>query len=174
MTKVPKCKECNHRRSNTCALMHYDDGKPYVIAPASAFADSCGNRLAIKTSPRWCPLRGVLFRLRKGSFYVKIHEGLILRIKEVQGEIFNYLGKECGIYRAEHTGCRRKYDYYVVTLETGISITHDGYGKKSEILQKLEDPEKIAELTRIFDSKVYQDAIENFKRMKGNENVENK
>lgn len=58
MTKVPKCKDCNHRRSNTCTLMHYDDGKPYVIAPASAFYGSCGNRLAIKTSPRWCPLKG--------------------------------------------------------------------------------------------------------------------
>lgn len=109
------------------------------------------------------------FRLRKGSFYVKGREGLILRIKEVHGEIFTYLGKECGIYRAEHTGGRRKYDYYVVTLETGISIMDKCYGKKSELLQKLENPEKIAELTRIFNSKLYQDAIESFKRMKENE-----
>lgn len=111
-------------------------------------------------------------KLRKGSFCVKIREGLILRIKEVHGEIFDYMGKECGIYRAEHTRGRRKYDYYVVTLETGISIMDDGYGKKSELLQKLDDPKMIAEHTRIFNLKLYQDAIEDFKRMKENERNE--
>lgn len=108
------------------------------------------------------------FRLIKGSFYVRIREDGILRIKEVQGEFFCYLGKVCGIYRAEHTGGRRKYDYYVVTLETGISIMDDGYGKKSKLLQKLEDPETIAAHEKVFKSKLYQDAIIDFERMKEN------
>lgn len=51
----PKCKECNHRRSNTCTLVYYDDGKPYVIASASAFEGI--DRLAFKTAPHWCPLK---------------------------------------------------------------------------------------------------------------------
>lgn len=51
----PKCKACKHRRSNTCTLVHYDDGKPYVIASASAFEGI--DRLAFKTAPHWCPLK---------------------------------------------------------------------------------------------------------------------
>lgn len=58
MANKPKCTECKHRINNTCTSMHYDNGKPYVIAPTSAFDVSYGNRLMMKTSPRWCPLRG--------------------------------------------------------------------------------------------------------------------
>lgn len=107
-------------------------------------------------------------RLKEGSFYVKVLIEGISRIKEVHGEIFNYLGKECGIYRAEHTGGRRKYDYYVVTLETGISIMYEDYGKKSELLQKLEDPKMIAEHNKIFKSEAYKNAVRDFERMKEN------
>lgn len=57
MTRVHKCKDCTYRIENTCQLRHYDNGDRYVIASASAFDGSYGNRLAIKTSPRWCPLK---------------------------------------------------------------------------------------------------------------------
>lgn len=57
MDKTPKCSECDHRVNNTCTKLRYSDGKPYVIGSISAFDGSYGNRLAIKTSPRWCPLK---------------------------------------------------------------------------------------------------------------------
>ncbi|MEG0411219.1 MAG: hypothetical protein RR538_09720, partial [Erysipelotrichaceae bacterium] len=57
MTK-PKCSECDHRFKNECNAKKYETGDPYIIGPASAFDGSYGNRLQMKTSPRWCPLRG--------------------------------------------------------------------------------------------------------------------
>lgn len=53
----PKCICCEYREKNTCTLIHYENGKPYVIGSASAFDGKYGNRLAIKSSPRWCPKR---------------------------------------------------------------------------------------------------------------------
>lgn len=57
MNYKPKCTECKHRVDNTCSIKQYDNDQPYVIAPISAFDGSFGNRLMIKTSPRWCPIR---------------------------------------------------------------------------------------------------------------------
>lgn len=63
MTKVPKCKECqqliagisqhNNSRSNWwCAIARTE------CEPHRRIVQAKGDAIPVKTSPRWCPLKG--------------------------------------------------------------------------------------------------------------------
>ena len=62
----------------------------------------------------------------------------------VNGEVFRYKGLEFGIYRTMHlSDTRRKYDYVLVDLFTGIALSTAG--RKIALLTEVTDSSEIFE-----------------------------
>lgn len=114
------------------------------------------------------------FRLRKNSFYTRInsYKGLtpqgvpkyVSSALKVRGEVFSYLGKECGIYRTEHTTAKRKYDYIAIDLASGREICRGA--RKLSVLTSLERDVYKEKLLKIFATEHYHEQVEEFRRMK--------
>lgn len=116
------------------------------------------------------------FRLRKRSFHIRATSFIGVTpqgapkyapcAEKVRGEVFIYLDRECGVYKAEHTkDSTRKYDYIAVDLSSGLEICRGG--RKIRVLDTLEDEAYISRLQEIFKKDYYLKQVEEFKKLKG-------
>lgn len=116
------------------------------------------------------------FRLRRNSFYIRARRFVGVGpqgapkyapcVEKVRGEVFTYLGRECGIYKAEHTKVRtRKYDYITVDLASGLEICRGS--RKLYVLTTLEGEVYASRLQEIFKKDHYAQHVEEFKKLKG-------
>mgnify|MGYP000254069848 FL=1 len=66
------------------------------------------------------------------------------RKEVVNGEVFRYKGLELGVYRTIHqSDSRRKYDYVLVDVFTGIALSTAG--RKITLLSEVTDSSEIVE-----------------------------
>lgn len=115
------------------------------------------------------------FRLRQRSFFIKWRDFVGVGpdgkpkykpyARKVHGEEFRYMGRDFGVYRAEHTvDMKRKYDYIIVDIASGLEVCRGA--RKCSALALLEDERFMESLQDIFSRESFKGQIEVFKKLK--------
>lgn len=87
--------------------------------------------------------------MSKKKFHIRVPVGGVHLVEKVSGEIVSYGDIQLGIHRTEHRGYRRKWDYVLTDIATGLLIK--SFSRKRDAMASINDP-----VTQEFLDKAYK------------------